>query len=83
MADIGPEINCRGVVEVITDYLEGALDQDEARVVDNHLEGCEGCRRYLVQMRTTIAVVGRLRQDDVPGEVRDSLVAAFRELNTR
>jgi anti-sigma factor RsiW len=83
MADLSTEINCRGLVEVVTDYIEGALTPAQAAVVERHLETCEGCRRYLAQMRVTIATLGRLREDDVPDEMRQRLRAAFRELTKR
>jgi len=83
MGDLQADINCRGVVEIVTDYLEGALAPDDIQIVDRHLATCDGCRRYLAQMRTTIATLGRLREDDVPDEMRKSLIAAFREIRPR
>jgi anti-sigma factor RsiW len=83
MGDLQADINCRGVVEIVTDYLEGALTPGDTEIVDRHLATCEGCRRYLAQMRTTIATLGQLRDEDVPGEMRESLIAAFREIRPR
>ena len=80
MADFDTELNCRGLVEVVTDYLEGELTPAESLVIDRHLDTCEGCRRYLRQMRITIATVGRFREDDVPAEMRQRLMVAFREM---
>ncbi len=77
MAD-GTAINCQEVVEVITDYLEGKLSPDDAAVFEAHLELCDGCRWYLEQMRITIASVGRIEDADVPRELRDTVLAAFR-----
>jgi predicted anti-sigma-YlaC factor YlaD len=78
MAD-GTEISCQEVVEVVTDYLEGKLSDHEVAVVEAHLELCDGCRRYLDQMRITIATVGRIEDTDVPPDLRATLLAAFRE----
>jgi predicted anti-sigma-YlaC factor YlaD len=80
MVDPANWLECRGVVEVATDYLEGALSASDALLIDRHLASCEGCRRYLEQMRVTIDTLGRLREDDVPAEVRERLLAAFREV---
>jgi anti-sigma factor RsiW len=77
MAD-GTEITCQELVEVVTDYLEGKLSPDEAAVFEAHLELCDGCRTYLDQMRVTIAAVGRIEESDVPPDMRDTLLAAFR-----
>jgi predicted anti-sigma-YlaC factor YlaD len=83
MGDLKADINCRGVVEIVTDYLEGAMSPGDVQIVDRHLATCDGCRRYLDQMRSTIATLGRLRDDDVPEEMRESLIAAFREIMPR
>lgn len=78
MAD-GTDISCQEVVEVVTDYLEGRLSPEDAAIFEAHLALCDGCRFYLDQMRTTIAAVGRIEDDDVPAELRDSVLAAFRK----
>ncbi|MGZ5352147.1 MAG: anti-sigma factor family protein [Actinomycetota bacterium] len=71
-------MNCRSLVELVTDYLEGALAQDERAAMDEHLAGCEDCTNYLEQMRTTIRIAGRLHEDEIPPEIRETLLQAFR-----
>lgn len=78
MAEAAQHITCQEVVELITDYLEGALPSDEASLVEQHLNLCEGCVRYVAQIRTTVAAVGRLTPQHVPAETRERLLAAFR-----
>ncbi|HEX5621326.1 MAG TPA: zf-HC2 domain-containing protein [Solirubrobacteraceae bacterium] len=77
MAD-GTAISCQEVVEVITDYLEGKLSPEDVAIFEAHLELCDGCKWYLEQMRTTIAAVGRVEDAEVPDELRDTVLAAFR-----
>ncbi len=73
-----PGLTCAEVVELVTDYLEGGLsDSDRARF-DAHLSDCDGCTNYLDQMRVTIAVVGRIREDDLSDEMKAGLLTAFR-----
>ena len=72
-----PEIVCQQWVELVTDYLEGALPAELQQAADRHLETCPHCREYLEQMRRTIAVSGHLRHDDVPDDVVDALARAF------
>jgi predicted anti-sigma-YlaC factor YlaD len=74
------DITCQEVVELVTDYLEGALSDEEVALFEQHLELCDGCRYYVEQMRITIATVGRIDESDVPGEMRTGLLAAFRDL---
>ena len=56
----GSDVTCRELVELVTDYLEGALDLDDRARFEAHLDSCEGCRAYLSQMRTTIRVLRHL-----------------------
>jgi anti-sigma factor RsiW len=77
MAD-GTAISCQEVVEVITDYLEGKLPPEDVAVLEAHLVLCDGCQWYLDQMRITIATVGRIEDEEVPAELRDTVLAAFR-----
>lgn len=77
--DRQPEIVCQQWVELVTDYLEGALPPELHAAADRHLADCPHCREYLQQMRRTIALSGRLRQGDVPADVVDALVSAFEE----
>lgn len=72
------DIRCREVVEVITDYLEGTLAVERRDVFERHLSMCTWCQDYLDQMRRTVAVTGRLREDDVPPELLHSLTMSFR-----
>jgi hypothetical protein len=79
MAESAAHLTCREVVELVSDYLEGALPADEAELLEQHLNFCEGCELYVDQMRMTVACVGRLREEDLPPEARERLVAAFRD----
>jgi anti-sigma factor RsiW len=72
-------MNCRTLVELMTDYLEGALPEEERARVDAHLAGCDGCTAYLEQMRTTIRLTGMLTDDQIPAQARQALLGAFRE----
>ena len=76
------DLPCIEVVEVVTDYLEGTMPARKRRLLEQHLTGCDGCTAYLEQMRETISVTGRLEPEDVPPELEERLLAAFREWNT-
>jgi anti-sigma factor RsiW len=75
----GDELTCKDLVEVVNDYLEGALSDAERARFEAHLAECEGCRRYLDQMRTTIRVVGTLTEEDLDPGAKDQLLQLFRE----
>ena len=77
--DRGLLIACVEVVELITEYLEGALDPTSNEQVTAHLALCEGCSRYLEQMRTTIRTLGHVPLETLSDEARSTLLAAFRD----
>ena len=73
------QLTCQEVVELVTDYFEGALSDAETVLFEEHLELCDGCRTYVEQIRVTIATVGSIEESDVPPELREGLLAAFRD----
>jgi anti-sigma factor RsiW len=72
-------MTCREIVELMTDYLEGALGPAGHARFEQHLAGCEGCQAYLVQLRQTVRVLGGLAAAPPPGHLRLELLAAFRD----
>ncbi|MGH9225964.1 MAG: anti-sigma factor family protein [Acidimicrobiales bacterium] len=74
-----PSVICQQWVEMVTDYLEGALPPRLQQAAERHLADCPHCREYLEQMRRTIAVANRLHDEDVPDDVVGALSRAFAE----
>jgi anti-sigma factor RsiW len=72
------ELVCQEMVELITDYLEGALTRSQRRRFDAHLAGCEHCTEYLRQMRATIRLTGRLHAEDLTPAMREDLTEIYR-----
>jgi anti-sigma factor RsiW len=69
---------CREAVELLTAYLEDALDPAQRARLEDHLAGCPHCTEYLAQMRVTIAALGRIAPDDLDAAAVDDLVALYR-----
>jgi predicted anti-sigma-YlaC factor YlaD len=76
----GIEIPCAQIVEMVTDYLEGAMSGEQRRLVDEHLQDCLPCTRYFEQIRTTIELVGSIEESDLSAAAWDQLRTAFRQL---
>ncbi len=72
-------ITCAELVEIVTDYLEDALDPPTRRRFEEHLAVCPGCEDYLDQVRATIAAAGRVTPEDLDPVPRDRLLEAFRD----
>ncbi|HEY3023261.1 MAG TPA: anti-sigma factor [Actinomycetota bacterium] len=72
------DLTCREMVELMNDYLEGALDEGERARFEAHLSSCDPCTTYLAQVRETIRLASRVTEESVPLDVRDQLLDAFR-----
>ncbi len=78
----GSPLTCQELVELVTDYLEETLPAEERARFEEHLGVCAGCRTYLDQIRTTIAMSGRLTKSNIPTKARDELLKSFRDWKT-
>lgn len=79
MTEFVEQLSCQELVELVTDYLEGALPAADRARFDEHLAICEGCRMYVEQMRTTLRVTGELKTDALSPEAEAALRQAFLE----
>jgi anti-sigma factor RsiW len=71
-------LTCQELVEVVTDYLEGALVPQDAARFAQHLQMCPPCLEYVEQIRSTIRLAGRLRAEQLAPADRERLVELFR-----
>jgi len=72
------DMACKELVELVTDYLEETLPDDVLVRFERHLSGCNGCTKYLEQMRQTIHVTGQLKVENLAPQQRDDLLKLFR-----
>jgi anti-sigma factor RsiW len=72
-------LSCRELVELVSDYLEGALPPEARSRFEAHISGCGNCAAYVHQMRATLALLGTLPAESLSGEAEDALRAAFRD----
>jgi predicted anti-sigma-YlaC factor YlaD len=74
------EVTCHEFVEVVTDYLEGALPEEHADLVEEHLVLCVSCKAYLDQLEATVrALPDAARDEPVPEATHEALLSAFRD----
>jgi predicted anti-sigma-YlaC factor YlaD len=72
------DLTCLELIELVTSYLEGALTDEERQRFEEHVVVCTGCSNYLDQIRHTIDLAGRVREDDLSAQTKEELLAAFR-----
>jgi anti-sigma factor RsiW len=69
---------CQELVELVTDYLEGALSRDRHREVHEHLLECADCLRYLGQVQLTSRLLAQLPTPELSDEFSTELARALR-----
>lgn len=73
------ELSCREIVELVTEFLEGTIDDPLRAAFEAHLAKCDGCTHYLEQMETTIRLAGSIEPEALSAELQAGLLAAFRD----
>ncbi|HEX6164305.1 MAG TPA: zf-HC2 domain-containing protein [Vicinamibacterales bacterium] len=74
-----PELPCRELVELVTDYLDDRLSPADRARFEAHLAACEACRAYLEQFRQTLRALGRLPEESLSEDAQKTLRNAFRD----
>ena len=72
-------MDCDEFVELVTGFLDGALDSETELRFLAHLAECDGCEVYLDQIRRTTRDLGELTPEQLSGDARSTLLAAFRD----
>ena len=83
MAERASGYTCQEVVGLASEYLEGTMGADEATAFEVHLNFCDGCFRFVDQVRETAATAGALPEEQIPDELRVRLLDAFRDWRLR
>lgn len=76
MSDLA--LTCSSLTDLVTDYLDSALDPRRTLSFETHAVFCPGCRVFVTQMRETVERLHTLPPERVSPADRDELVTAFR-----
>jgi anti-sigma factor RsiW len=71
---------CREFVELVTDYLAGALPPEQRARFEAHLAQCDGCTGYLEDIRAVSATLPETELPVADPATHATLLKAFREL---
>ena len=75
---IDRQMRCIELVELLTEWMEGELDDDVRQHVEEHLVICPPCGAYLTQMRLAIKAMQDVDGDAAPPTARGELLRLFR-----
>jgi anti-sigma factor RsiW len=67
----------RDVVELVTAYLDGSMKSEDREAFERHIEICDGCRRYLEQVRRVTELTGRPPAETLSREFQQHLAEVF------
>jgi anti-sigma factor RsiW len=76
------DLTCRELAELVTEYLEDALPDAERARFETHVASCEGCDRYVEQIRITVDLTRESAALDQRPEI-SALLSAFRGYRRR
>lgn len=69
------ELECRQIAELLGEYLEGTLSKPIAELLEWHIESCAPCVAFVNTYRGTIDAARKLREVEIPPDVKHRLVA--------
>lgn len=73
------QLKCEEMVELVTDYVEGALSSRASRMFEAHLSECDHCTEFLRQIRTTIVLARSHSEDNLSVTRQNQLMAVYRQ----
>ena len=73
------ELVCREVVELVTAYLDDALEPGQRAALERHLSGCPHCTEYFAQIRLVQNTAGRVEPEDLTTDARRDLMALYQQ----
>ncbi len=76
------DLTCAELVELVTEYLEGALPSGERQAFEVHLAACAGCAHYIEQIRYVTRLTGALAEQPVSDSTRAELLRLVRNWKT-
>ena len=77
-------ICCKECLDLLYDYLEGDLDSETTKSLEEHFEDCPPCISFLNTYKSTTNICREtLSQTKIPEAVRDSLLKVLKEQKKR
>lgn len=68
-------LTCQELVDLLVDYLDGALDPETTRALEQHLEGCTTCLNFIKTYKATSAWVREIAYEEMPEELKGRLAS--------
>jgi predicted anti-sigma-YlaC factor YlaD len=66
-------VNCKEVVDLLSDYMANELPEKDVAGIRSHLAGCSNCEAFLTSLKTTVNMTHNLKEEEIPSEVVERL----------
>jgi len=74
---------CKKDYERLSEYLDGELDDEACRELEEHFRVCPECRECVESMRKTIQLCKEAAPEEIPAHARERLRSMLRECFSR
>lgn len=71
--------DCKEYFERISEYLDGELDEDICRKIDQHLQDCPECLECIDSLRRSIQLCKEAVKEEIPPDIRERLRSTLRD----
>jgi predicted anti-sigma-YlaC factor YlaD len=72
-------MQCRDLLDALSDYVDGDLDESVCAGIEEHLKGCNPCRVEVDTVKRTVALFKDNLPYEIPLPVQDRLHRILRE----
>jgi Putative zinc-finger/Predicted integral membrane protein (DUF2275) len=66
-------MDCSGIQERLSEYIDGALDETTARTVEKHISTCKDCKETVASLRTVVNELKALEQMPAPADFLEKI----------
>lgn len=70
-------MTCKGILDTLSDYLEGDAGDEVCIEIEEHLDGCDKCRMHVDAMRAIVTLYKGWKGDPIPEDVSARLQEAI------
>jgi predicted anti-sigma-YlaC factor YlaD len=70
---------CQYFCDHLSDYLDGLMEENECRLLEEHLADCPPCNLIFQSLELTVSLCGKGVSDEIPEGVRQRLKEFLRE----
>lgn len=72
-------MHCKDLLDVLSDFVDGELEESLCADIEEHLKGCEPCRVVVDTSKKTITLFKENLPYEIPLDVKNRLQRVLRE----